>query len=84
MWTRNRQTYVDLAAIEGIPDDYLAFMLGHEFGHARYTFPMSCEKASEYSAELLRKGGMKSGTVDQLMRRWISDLLSIATDKPAR
>lgn len=77
MWTGEGVTHVDLATFDRLPPDYLAFMIGHEFGHARYTFPMDCSKANYYSADLLREAGMPVSEVRRLLQRWVGDALAL-------
>ncbi len=81
MWTGEKVTHVDTEAFDRLPRDYLAFMIGHEFGHARYTFPMDCAKANDYSADLLRKAGMPEAEVNQLLQRWVEDSLALENGK---
>ena len=70
-------THIDTAIFDRLDLDYLAFMIGHEFGHARYTFPMDCVKANDYSADLLRKAGMPESEVRRLLQRWVGDALAL-------
>jgi hypothetical protein len=81
MWTGERITHVDTGAFDKLPYDYLAFMIGHEFGHARYTFPMDCVKANDYSVGTLRRAGMQEDEIKRLLQRWVDDSLALENGK---
>ncbi len=81
MWTGMRYTHVDTNIIDKLPDDYLAFMIGHEFGHARYTFSMDCVYANDYSVDLLRKAGTPDEHINRLLQRWVQDAEALESGK---
>lgn len=81
MWIGMRITHIDTMVFDRLPDDYLAFMVGHEFGHARYTFPMNCDKANDHSENLLRTAGVPDSEVKRLLQRWVDDANALEKGK---
>ena len=80
-WTLEKVVHIDVPSFDKLPRAYQAFVIGHEFHHAKHFFFKDCAKANEHSADLLRRAGMPEEQVRKVLGMWLADAVALEGGK---